>query len=236
MANKTTNYKLTKPTADDFYNVDVPNGNMDIIDAELKKLDDGKASSNHGLGTKPKAYGYTDCKELIQHGCGFYQIDEANDRPTETDSAWKPMIQLGAIANDGKEYGVQLLMSQNDANGTNMWMRRVTNGKSHDWVTMIHTGNATSLLPFLKIANGSYVGTGGKTYKFTFDFQPKIFFFDGCFAIPYGTTLVSSVRSGLTVGMKLTWDGNSVTIGDRGTDYGFPWHFENATYYYAAIG
>lgn len=40
MANKTPNYNLIKPSADDFYNIDVPNGNMDIIDAELKKSAD----------------------------------------------------------------------------------------------------------------------------------------------------------------------------------------------------
>lgn len=37
MANSTTNYGLTKPLADDFYDVQVQNDNMDIIDGELKK-------------------------------------------------------------------------------------------------------------------------------------------------------------------------------------------------------
>lgn len=35
MADKTTNYNLTKPSADDFYDVGVQNGNMDIIDEVL---------------------------------------------------------------------------------------------------------------------------------------------------------------------------------------------------------
>ena len=38
MANKTTNYNLTKPLPEEFYDVAVQNGNMDIIDAELKQL------------------------------------------------------------------------------------------------------------------------------------------------------------------------------------------------------
>lgn len=38
MANKTTNYNLTKPLPEEFYDVEVQNGNMDIIDAELKNL------------------------------------------------------------------------------------------------------------------------------------------------------------------------------------------------------
>lgn len=37
MPTKTTNYGLTKPAQEEFYNVDDFNGNTDIIDAELKK-------------------------------------------------------------------------------------------------------------------------------------------------------------------------------------------------------
>lgn len=36
MAEKTTNFNLTKPNPEDFYNVNVQNENMDIIDRELK--------------------------------------------------------------------------------------------------------------------------------------------------------------------------------------------------------
>ena len=37
MPNYTTNYNLKKPLQEEFYNIDDHNGNMDIIDAELKK-------------------------------------------------------------------------------------------------------------------------------------------------------------------------------------------------------
>lgn len=37
MANKTTNYNLTKPHPEEFYDINVHNTNMDIIDEELKK-------------------------------------------------------------------------------------------------------------------------------------------------------------------------------------------------------
>ena len=43
MANKTTNFNLTKPLAEEFYNVEDQNGNMDIIDTELKKNADNIA-------------------------------------------------------------------------------------------------------------------------------------------------------------------------------------------------
>lgn len=37
MANETVNYKLKKPDADDFYDIEVFNENADIVDRELKK-------------------------------------------------------------------------------------------------------------------------------------------------------------------------------------------------------
>lgn len=36
MPNQTTNYGLTKPLASEFYDVEVQNGNMDKIDAQMK--------------------------------------------------------------------------------------------------------------------------------------------------------------------------------------------------------
>lgn len=42
MANKTTNYGLTKPLANEFYDINVQNENMDVIDAKLKELSDFK--------------------------------------------------------------------------------------------------------------------------------------------------------------------------------------------------
>ena len=41
MANTTENYGLTKPLQSDFYDVEVQNGNMDIIDAGMKANADG---------------------------------------------------------------------------------------------------------------------------------------------------------------------------------------------------
>lgn len=49
MANKTTNYGLTKPLPEEFYDINVHNQNMDKIDEELKKRpelnEDGKIPS-----------------------------------------------------------------------------------------------------------------------------------------------------------------------------------------------
>ena len=49
MADKTTNYNLTKPTEDEFYDIGVFNENADIIDAELKKLNDDKVDVVNNL-------------------------------------------------------------------------------------------------------------------------------------------------------------------------------------------
>jgi len=40
MAGQTPNYKLVKPAPEEFYDVTVPNGNMDKIDAALKTISD----------------------------------------------------------------------------------------------------------------------------------------------------------------------------------------------------
>lgn len=47
MAINTSNYNLKKPSPEDFYNIEDQNVNMDIIDAELNKLNENKASVEH---------------------------------------------------------------------------------------------------------------------------------------------------------------------------------------------
>ena len=43
MAAETTNYGLTKPTANESYDITVFNQNADLIDAALKELEESKA-------------------------------------------------------------------------------------------------------------------------------------------------------------------------------------------------
>ena len=49
MANKTTNYGLTKPLPEEFYDVGVQNDNMDIIDTQIKALDPKSATAKTTL-------------------------------------------------------------------------------------------------------------------------------------------------------------------------------------------
>ena len=46
MATTTTNYGMTKPDVTDYYDVNVFNGNADIVDAKLKELEDGKLDTD----------------------------------------------------------------------------------------------------------------------------------------------------------------------------------------------
>ena len=57
MSNKTSNYGLTKPLPEEFYDVKVQNDNMDIIDAELKKQEDHKKDQNNPHGVTAKQIG-----------------------------------------------------------------------------------------------------------------------------------------------------------------------------------
>ena len=52
MANQTENYKLTKPLASEFYDVEVQNGNMDKIDSAMKENADGIKNLQDGQKNK----------------------------------------------------------------------------------------------------------------------------------------------------------------------------------------
>ena len=259
MADNTTNYKLTKPSADDFYDVGVQNGNMDIIDAELKNLNDGKAPSGHGLGTYPKPYAGSQInliKEILRHGSGFYQVDRSNDNPMDND-LWKPMLQM-AISD---ESGVQLLMPYAELNGgaktpkPQMMLRSIVQNVASNWVEMLHTGNISKHTPH--VATGTYVGTG-KTKSanpnvLTFGFAPKILFvycpksfnyryYEATFLHGCPDAFVRAFGEGSSShydGSKIevTWSANSVSWYDKSAEYGYAQlNDENTTYYYVAIG
>ena len=58
MATKTTNYGLTKPDGADFYDVDVQNDNMDIIDKQMKANANDIAQLNSDLNNRIATYNY----------------------------------------------------------------------------------------------------------------------------------------------------------------------------------
>lgn len=71
MATKTTNYGLTKPDGADFYDVDVQNDNMDIIDKQMKANANGIEQLNSDL----KDALVTQYAELNGTGNNYFYVD-----------------------------------------------------------------------------------------------------------------------------------------------------------------
>lgn len=71
MVTKTTNYGLTKPDGADFYDVDVQNDNMDIIDKQMKANANDVAQLNSDL----KDALVTQYAELNGTGNNYFYVD-----------------------------------------------------------------------------------------------------------------------------------------------------------------
>lgn len=71
MATKTTNYGLEKPNGTDFYDVDVQNSNMDIIDKQMKANANGITQLNSDL----KNAFVTQYAELNGTGNNYFYVD-----------------------------------------------------------------------------------------------------------------------------------------------------------------
>lgn len=103
MANETTNYNLTKPTEDEFYDVAVQNDNMDKIDTAMKGLEDNKVSQvvNKGLSTNDYT---TDEKEKLSGIATNAQVNTVegvmvNGVAVTLDSNKKANIPVPVISN-----------------------------------------------------------------------------------------------------------------------------------------
>lgn len=67
MATKTTNYGLTKPDGADFYDVDVQNDNMDIIDKQMKANANGIEQLNSDYDTIIVGTSVSTTSQTINH-------------------------------------------------------------------------------------------------------------------------------------------------------------------------
>ena len=67
MATKTTNYGLTKPDGADFYDVDVQNDNMDIIDKQMKANANDIAQLNSDYDTIIAGTSVSTTSQTINH-------------------------------------------------------------------------------------------------------------------------------------------------------------------------
>ena len=85
MANKTTNYKLTKPLESEFYDVGVQNENMDKIDTQMKANADAIEALQEGQSGKADLVGGKVPEKNAYRGrsriyCGKHQIGRASCR------------------------------------------------------------------------------------------------------------------------------------------------------------
>ena len=67
MATKTTNYGLEKPDGTDFYDVDVQNSNMDIIDKQMKANANAITQLNSGYDTIIVGTSVSTVSQTISH-------------------------------------------------------------------------------------------------------------------------------------------------------------------------
>ena len=134
----TENYNLKKPEAEDFYNVEDFNENMEVIDGELKNLEDNKVDKIPGKGLSTNDYTTEEKNKLagIEAGANKYVhpsthsadmiVENTNKRfvsdtekatwnatKTEIEAAKKhSLIYLG----ESLEYGGNILVLTQDEN------------------------------------------------------------------------------------------------------------------------
>lgn len=141
MANKTTNYGLTKPLPEEFYDIGVHNANMDIIDAELKKkygsdnkltaVDVGAADRNSTLLSEKADL--NDVKEEGEYCYPWYNETIAN---TPVHSAFhlsvKKLVEGGVV----QEY------YQYSGGKTSVWHRQSSSNAWYAWTKVATTDDA----------------------------------------------------------------------------------------------
>ena len=187
MATKTTNYNLTKPSAEDFYNIDDHNGNMDIIDEELYKhssdgtkhnraTEKGGALGNDSVATSGGAVG---CKAETHAGGAVGYLAASNSGGS---MGYMADVQNGgaigeeAMANNGGAMGYKAKTTHGCAIGH----QAVTAKEDGTLIDAVQLGSGTNTLEKtmqvynyrlmnangkipserLPVASGSYVGTG----------------------------------------------------------------------------
>ena len=138
MATNTTNYNLKKPALTDFYDVADQNGNMDLIDAAMKGLEDGKVAKVEGKSLSTNDF-TTDEKTKLAGIASGAQVN------TVTSVAGK----TGAVTLDKTNVGLGNVDNTADANkavlsATKLATARTIQGKSFDGTANITLDNATT--------------------------------------------------------------------------------------------
>lgn len=91
MAEQTPNYNLTKPDLEEFYDVEVQNNNMDIIDVALKGLEEDKAASADLTSLEQKVTEHLDQMANIPRARYKTLIPKTIQNATWTKVSWDVM-------------------------------------------------------------------------------------------------------------------------------------------------
>ena len=165
MAEKTTNYGLTKPTQEEFYNVDVQNENMDIIDEELARKSPGqfvmRLTKNSETGEYSIDKTFDELQEAYEAGSHIRMVNTngmefallafgANYMAYFAHQLESTRYLVGFKANGTVTYNTDLPFSQNNppvpqdigAKGSNNVVR--TTGSIKDWALVQTTSFSVS--------------------------------------------------------------------------------------------
>ena len=160
MATQTTNYKLTKPASTDFYDVEVQNENMDIIDNQLKKNQEeinNKTIENMG------AFGYigalkegTDLNSLLTTGSYTFTgtIAPTIKNTPITGTGCHIHVFKASDVNASSESTRQTiqLLTTTSINYTQLYWRKHASGTWTEWFELANA------VEFLKLTGGTLLG------------------------------------------------------------------------------
>ena len=128
MANNTTNYNLVKPSENEYYDINVSNSNLDIIDTEIKKINDRLDS----VSTDAQSTSF----DNSSNGMEATNVQDAIEENKESIEANKTSIQtlstnITKLQNaDGDLSQLQTTNKSNLVGAINELFQNVSNGKS----------------------------------------------------------------------------------------------------------
>lgn len=101
MATETPNYHLVKPDVNDFYDIGVPNGNMDLLDAELKARAEAYAAHAHTGEDGTVRVNAMDADTVDgMHAAEFASLTYVNERLSEQPVKYDLPLSAGLVKVD----------------------------------------------------------------------------------------------------------------------------------------
>lgn len=236
---KTENYELAKPEMNDYADVDVLNGNADLLDAALKALEDHKVNkagdTMTGDLTVQKSYPRVRLAPTAD-GSNSIVMDAIN----------QAMLQSRNAASDANRRGLLVRNSAKSAGIAGALVLMDVVDGAYTYYDVLHAGNIEAN-KLARIATGSYIGTTGSdeegSVTLNFDFEPKMVVVVGSCYFDLGTVFVRPQNPNNGIGHVSSSSyvpHTAVEWGDKSITYsGYDdasYNQTGGTYYYAAFG